>query len=151
MRFQSYYGDRTGLTNSTCSGICPPGYYCPENTVIPFPCPEASAKQPIFLSAQFMLRCVAGLLWKDDRSEHHGVLRTVPARPLLPVEYDRPDAVPCGKRHAAVFPLPPLKLSLERFLTGIFWQSYRTDQLYVLWCVPQQHLLPGRLTIRMAR
>ena len=34
------YGDSYGLSDSTCTDACPPGYYCPSGTVAPKPCPS---------------------------------------------------------------------------------------------------------------
>lgn len=36
------YGNITKLTNSSCSGLCPIGYYCPIRTIDPIPCPSGS-------------------------------------------------------------------------------------------------------------
>eukprot|EP00948_MAST-09A_sp_MAST-9A-sp1_P001588 g1588.t1 len=36
------YGDKVGLTTSDCSGFCPAGFYCPENSVEPTACPDNS-------------------------------------------------------------------------------------------------------------
>jgi hypothetical protein len=47
-----FYGDRTGLSTPTCSGPCPPGYFCPNGTAVPtanpcgsaaFYCPQGSS------------------------------------------------------------------------------------------------------------
>ena len=32
------YGKTIGLTNEQCTGLCPKGHYCPEQTVNPIPC-----------------------------------------------------------------------------------------------------------------
>lgn len=32
------YGEKSGLIDEDCSGLCPKGYFCPENTVNPLPC-----------------------------------------------------------------------------------------------------------------
>eukprot|EP00501_MAST-03F_sp_TOSAG23-6_P001115 GSMAST32.ASY1.ANO1.1158.1 assembled CDS len=34
------YGSIEGLSTSKCSGLCPMGHYCPEETTVPIPCPQ---------------------------------------------------------------------------------------------------------------
>lgn len=36
------YGNTKSLTNDTCSGLCPIGYYCPIRTIQPIPCPSGT-------------------------------------------------------------------------------------------------------------
>ena len=38
-----FYGSSTGLSTSTCSGPCPPGYFCPNGTAVPTANPCGSA------------------------------------------------------------------------------------------------------------
>mmetsp|Transcript_3555 Transcript_3555/g.5536 ORF Transcript_3555/g.5536 Transcript_3555/m.5536 type:complete len:1103 (+) Transcript_3555:128-3436(+) len=33
------YGNEYGLSDAACSGYCPPGFYCPQGTSDPIPCP----------------------------------------------------------------------------------------------------------------
>jgi hypothetical protein len=57
-----YYGDITGMSVSTCSGPCPPGYFCPAGTSVPTanPCGSAAYYCPQGSSAP--VACIISLI-----------------------------------------------------------------------------------------
>lgn len=40
------FGDKTGLFEESCSGFCPAGYFCEEETIDPEPCRDNSYSPP---------------------------------------------------------------------------------------------------------
>lgn len=62
------YGSVAGLTSPTCSGLCPKGSYCPEQSVLPTPCrPGVFGGEEGLFTAECSGVCAAGY-WCPEAS-----------------------------------------------------------------------------------
>lgn len=114
---QGRYGNASGLTHANCSGICSPGQWCPEGTVVPNPCSpgfycpaQSIAEQPcpavrvaargcplLCLSSHPCAVPTAGPVRGGCHGRRPRLHRSLPNRALLPLQHVGPFPMPAGQ------------------------------------------------------